>query len=136
MWQNLVAPVVSIIDKIIPDPDAAADAKLKVLQLAQTGELAYLNADVQLAMGQVSINAEEAKSLNPFVSGWRPAAGWVCVSGLAYSFLLQPLLAWWSAIMLWATPPVIGIDTLIGLLLGLLGMGGYRMFEKVKGVAS
>ena len=47
MWQALIPVLGTIFDKIIPDPAAAADAKLKAMELAQRGELAVLDADVR-----------------------------------------------------------------------------------------
>lgn len=131
----LIPLVGDIIDKVFPDASAAANAKLELMKLAQNGELAQLNADTSLALGQIEVNKVEASSSSPFVAGWRPAAGWVCVAGLAYAFLGQSLLAWLSAVKGWPVPPVIDVDTLIALLTGLLGLGGYRSFEKSKGLA-
>ena len=72
--EGLIGPIARLIDKIIPDPQAAADAKLKMLELAQTGELAVLQAETQLAQGQIDVNKVEAASDSLFKSGWRPAA--------------------------------------------------------------
>jgi hypothetical protein len=131
----LIPLVGGIIDKVFPDADAAANAKLELMRLAQAGELAQLNAETSLALGQIDTNKVEAASASLFVAGWRPGAGWVCVAGLAYTFLGQPLLAWLSAVKGWPVPPLIAGDTLMVLLTGLLGLGGYRSFEKAKGVA-
>jgi hypothetical protein len=131
----LIPLVGGIIDKVFPDADAAANAKLELMRLAQAGELAQLNAETSLALGQIDTNKVEAANANLFVAGWRPGAGWVCVAGLAYTFLGQPLLAWLSAVKGWPVPPLIAGDTLMVLLTGLLGLGGYRSFEKAKGVA-
>jgi hypothetical protein len=131
----LIPLVGGIIDKVLPDADTAANAKLELMKLAQSGELAQLNAETGLALGQIEVNKIEAASSSIFVAGWRPGAGWVCVAGLAYSVLGQPVLAWLSAIQGWPLPPVVGNEVLMGLLTGLLGLGGYRTLEKAKGVA-
>jgi hypothetical protein len=125
-----------IIDKIIPDAAERDKAKLALLEMQQNGELAKLAAETDLAKGQLAINAEEAKSASVFVAGWRPGAGWVCVIGLAYTFLIQPILSWVSAVQGWPTPPPLDMGDLLTLLGGLLGLGGFRMAEKMKGVAS
>lgn len=132
----LVPAIASIIDKLVPDPKAATDAKLKALELAQRGELAELDADVRLALGQMEINKAEATT-DRFRGGWRPAAGWVCVFGLFYSFLLRPLLPWLAAVAGLDAPPLPPIDTmeLMVLLAGMLGLGGYRTAERIKGKA-
>lgn len=136
MWQMLIPAVTQILDKVIPDPAAAADAKLKALELAQRGELAVLDADLKLALGQLEVNKVEAGT-DLFRGGWRPAVGWTCVFGLAYQFLLQPLLPWVVSVAGGTVPPLPAIDneTLMVLLTGMLGLGGLRTFERVKGRA-
>lgn len=136
MWQALIPVLGTIFDKIIPDPQAAAEAKLKAMELAQRGELAVLDADVRLALGQMEINKAEA-STDLFRGGWRPATGWVCVAGLAYQFIAQPILPWVVALFGGTVPPLPAIDneTLMVLLTGMLGLGGLRTFERVKGRA-
>ena len=136
MIQALIPLLGTIFDKVIPDPQAAADAKLRVLELTQKGELAALDADLQIAMGQIEVNKLEAQSASIFKGGWRPAVGWVCVFGLVYSFVLQPLLVWVSTINDIPVPPDLDMGTLITMLGGLLGLGGFRTYEKTKGVAA
>src|SRR5690606_18165528 len=89
-WPALIPIIGTVLDKIIPDPQAASEAKLKALEMAQRGELAFLDADVKLALGQMEINKAEAMSGDRFRGGWRPAVGWCCVFGLGYTFLLRP----------------------------------------------
>jgi hypothetical protein len=100
-------------------------------------EKQQLAAAVSLVQGQLNVNIEEAKSASIFVSGWRPFIGWVCGSALAYTYLGYPLLIWAASI--WKpelTVPKLGNDGMLyELLFGMLGMGGLRTFEKVKGVA-
>ena len=133
MWPALIPIVGTLIEKFIPDPKQAADAKLKMLEMAQKGELAVLDADMKLALGQMEINKEEAKT-DMFRGGWRPATGWACVAGLVYQFLAQPLVPWFAAVLGFTVPPLPPIDneTLMVLLTGMLGLGGLRTFEKVK----
>lgn len=133
MWTMLIPVLGNLLDKVLPDAKASSDAKIKLMELAQQGELATLNADMQIALGQIEVNKEEAKSDSLFKSGWRPAVGWVCVTGLVYSFMAQPLLVWASVNFGWQSPPDLDMGTLITLLMGLLGLGGFRTYEKVKG---
>lgn len=123
-----------ILDKLIPDPIAKAKAQLDLLALAQAGELAHLEAEVKTALGQMDINRTEAASQNIFVSGWRPSVGWVCSAGLAYQFLLQPLLAWFSGMGHGIAPPSLQLQDLMAVLTGILGLGTMRTVEKAKGV--
>jgi hypothetical protein len=119
-----------VIDRIWPDPTAAAAAKLELFKLGQSGEL-------QQIAGQLDINKAEATNPNPFVSGWRPFIGWVCGTALAYTYIIYPLLLWVGAVYAPAiAPPKLGNDGMLyELLLGMLGLGGLRTFEKVRGVA-
>lgn len=126
-----------VFDKIFPDPAQKAQAQLELLKLQQTGDLAVLNAETQLASGQLEINKVEAGSDNFFKSGWRPAVGWICVFGLFYQFVFLPFASF--AIDLngvTAKMPSMDLNTLMTLLFGLLGLGGYRTIEKLKGVAN
>jgi hypothetical protein len=136
MWPALISLLPGLLDKILPDPGAAAEAKLKLMELAQKGELAQLDADMRLALGQLEVNKAEAASGSLFTAGWRPAIGWICAAGLAYEFLISPLLPWLlSAALGRALPelPDLPTETLMTLLLGMLGLGGLRTIEKVKG---
>jgi hypothetical protein len=107
-------------------------------------DLEQARIDQATDLAQVDVNKIEAENPNLFVSGWRPAVGWVGVLGLAYQFLGYPLMQW-----CWAfgqgvdiipkgltPPPDLQTDQLMVLLSGLLGFGGMRSFEKSKGVAS
>lgn len=136
MWQLVIPAITQVLDKIIPDPQAAADAKLKALELAQKGDLVALDAELRLALGQLEVNRAEATT-DMFRGGWRPAVGWVCVVGLAYQFVLQPVLPWVVALFGAQVPPLPAIDneTLMVLLTGMLGLGGLRTLERVKGKA-
>ena len=136
MWQLVIPAITQVLDKVIPDPQAAADAKLRVMELAQKGELAVLDADLKLALGQIEVDKAEATT-DMFRGGWRPAVGWICVAGLAYQFNLQPVLPWVVALFGAQVPPLPAIDSesLMVLLTGMLGLGGLRTFERVKGKA-
>ena len=87
--------------------------------------------------GQLEVNKVEDAHASTFVSGWRPFIGWTCGVGLAYNFLLYHFLAWaWVAFAFQGeAPPNLETGELMPLLMGMLGMGGLRTFEKVRGVA-
>ena len=105
IWQALIPVIGGILEKVLPDPQAAADAKIKLLDLAQRGELAVLDAETKLALGQLEVNKTEAGT-DMFRGGWRPATGWACVFGLVYQFLVQPLLPWLLAVLGVSVPPL------------------------------
>ena len=128
---SLIPVVGKVLDRVIPDPQAKAAAQLKLLELQQTGELARLTADTELAKGQLEINKAEAGNPSLFVSGWRPGVGWVCCLALVYQFFLRP------ALLTFGKPaPDLAMGDLITILLGLLGLGAMRTTEKIKGVAA
>jgi hypothetical protein len=127
----LIAPLMEIgkgiISRVWPDPERQAEANRRLIELQQAGDLKQLEADLQLALGQININAAEAASEKLFKSGWRPFVGWVCGAGLLYQLLLRPVLNGMGAHM-----PPIEMEALNTLLFGLLGLGAYRTVEKVK----
>lgn len=112
----------TVVNKIWPDKSAE--------------ERAQLAAAVALVQGQLDINKAEAANPNVFTSGWRPFIGWVCGAALVYQYIIRPLAAWGVAIAGHPLPPMPGLDdNLWQLLLGMLGLGGLRSFEKIKGVS-
>lgn len=124
-----------VLDKIFPDPAKAQEAKLELFKLQQSGELAKLASETDLAKGQISINIEEAKSEHLFVSGWRPAVGWVGAAGFAYSVILEPFARFISQVGFGYTGlfPVIDTSLTLQILLGLLGLGAFRSYDKKNG---
>ncbi len=120
-----------LIDKLFTSPAEKQAAQLELLKLQQAGEFKALEADMQIQLAQIDVNKAEATSGNFFVSGWRPAVGWTCVLGLCYTFLARPLLSYFGSTI----APTIDMGDLLVLLGGLLGFGGLRTFEKLKGVA-
>ena len=127
-----------IIDKIFPDKDAADRAKLEMLKLQQAGEFKEMELAFESAKAQMKINEIEAANQNVFVSGWRPAVGWVCVAAYCYNYVAMPLIVWFATWYDKAAPSMITLDTgeLTTLLFGMLGIGTLRTFEKVKNVAN
>ena len=124
----------SVIDKIFPDANAAAEAKIKLIELEQAGTFKEIEAQLQRDLAQAEINKVEASSPSLFKSGWRPAVGWTCVVGLVYSVLVYPLLTWVAVVYNIIPPPNIDTGVLITLLGGLLGIGTLRTVEKARGL--
>jgi len=84
---------------------------------------------MDLVKVQSEINKMEAQHRSVFVAGWRPFIGWICGLALAYNFIIRDVIAWVSPDIM---PPAIQMDQLITILLGMLGLGGLRTFEKIK----
>lgn len=131
---GLITAGMSIIERIIPNPQAKADAQLKLMEMAQKGELANLEAELQMAMGQLEINKAEAESPSLFKGGWRPAIGWIGATALAYQYIAQPLLSWYSTYINIPIPPVLDLGEILTILGGMLGLGVLRTQERIKGV--
>lgn len=125
---SLLPVVGEVIDRLIPDRAAADKAKLEM-------QAKILDAANQGALAQIEVNKIEAASSSVFVAGWRPFIGWVCGVGLAWAFVGQPFANW--AVMAFglkvAAIPVLPTDSLMELVVAMLGLGMLRTFEKMKG---
>ncbi len=116
-----------VIGRIFPDPAEQQRAEMELLQLTDRAR-----------QGQLDINKIEAGHRSIFVAGWRPAIGWTCAGALAYAYILRDLIMFATAIagVELAQPlPDIDLAGLMPILLGMLGLGGLRTYEKYKGVA-
>jgi hypothetical protein len=119
-----------LLDHFFPDPTKKAEAALELLKLQQSGELAQMTA-------QTDINKVEAASPNLLVAGGRPAMIWCCVFIFAMNYLIGPLCTWASALVGHPTPfPQLDMAGIMPVLMGLLGLGAYRTYEKVNDSAS
>jgi hypothetical protein len=120
----------TLISRIWPDPAARASAEAQLVK-------AQMDAAIAGVQQQIDINKIEAASSSVFVAGWRPGIGWICGAAFALHFVILPLLGW-VAVLLGHAPIVVPFDmqTLMTVLMGMLGLGGLRTFEKVRGVAS
>lgn len=126
----LMGLIGTVIDRVIPDKVAAAKAKLELAKLE-------LDADLKQSIGQLEINAKEGDHPSVFVAGWRPFIGWVCGIAFAYHFLVVPLILFIASISGHpVTLPEFSMEALLTVLLGMLGLGGLRTYEKYKGIAN
>ena len=125
-----------VIDRLWPDPTKAAEAKMELFKLQQSGELAVMANDTQLAKIQGDINVEEAKSTNWFVAGARPFIMWGCGFGMLYAALFEPLARFVATVLYHYTGafPVVDSTITTQILFGLLGLGTMRTVEKLKNV--
>ena len=129
LLDTLIGPVTSIIDKIIPDKDQAAKLAHEIATMSEK------MANEQM-LAQLEVNKAEAASGSLFKGGWRPAIGWICGLALFWSFILQPFLVFFLLVFGVDLPPLpeIGTADLMPILLGMLGLGGLRSYEKIQKV--
>lgn len=121
MLQALIGPVAGLLDKVVPDKDVAAKLAHEIATMSEKHAQ-------ELSIAQLAVNKEEAKG-NWFQSSWRPAVAWVCVIGMAINFLVSPLLSPLGIVV-----PQADTSVMMPVLMGMLGLGGLRSFEKTKGV--
>ena len=129
MLTALIGPVSNLLGKFIEDKDAKNKLAHEISTMAERHAQ-------ELAKGQLEINKAEAQSRNIFIAGWRPFVGWTCGLALFTHFLVIPVADVVTAYMGYqAVPyPAFDMDTLMTVLLGMLGLGGLRTYEKQKGL--
>jgi hypothetical protein len=125
-----IGPIVDGFLKFIPDKNERARAKEQL-------ESQMLSTMTGLVQGQLEINKQEAQHGSVFVAGWRPGIGWVCGAALAWNFIFQPIISWGFFIggVDLAEAPRLDTGELTTVLVGMLGLGGLRTYEKRLGVA-
>lgn len=126
---KLVDPVSNLLDKVVADKDQKAQLAHEIATMAERHAQ-------ELARGQIEINKAEAQSRNLFIAGWRPFVGWSCGLALFWHFLGLPVTLFITGWLGVEHPPLpeFDMESLMTVLLGMLGLGGLRTFEKFKGV--
>tara|TARA_Y100000114_G_scaffold109069_1_gene102468 strand:+ start:5915 stop:6295 length:381 start_codon:yes stop_codon:yes gene_type:complete len=118
MLEQLIGPVTGLLDKFIEDKDQKAKLAHEIATMSEKHAL-------ELSKAQIDLNKTEAAHKSLFVAGWRPATGWVCVLGFFVNFLISPLAAGFGVDI-----PQADTATMLPVLMGMLGLGGMRTFEK------
>jgi hypothetical protein len=118
---SLIGPVTGLLDKFVEDKDQKAQLAHEISTLSDKHAQ-------ELALAQVALNTAEAKG-NWFQSGWRPATGWIAVLALGVNYLVSPLAAGFGIDI-----PQADGGTLMPILMGMLGLGSMRTFEKTKNI--
>ena len=127
---SLIGPATKLLGKFIEDKDAKNKLAHEIATMAEKHAQ-------ELAKGQLAINKEEAKSGNIFIAGWRQFIGWSCGVALVWHFIAAPFIIFFAALFGATLPPLPEFDmgSLMTVLMGMLGLGGLRTFEKYKKVA-
>lgn len=116
---SLIGPATKLIGKFVKDKDLQQKLSHDIATMAEKHAQ-------ELAVAQIKLNTEEAKG-NWFQSSWRPLIGWICGLSLAINYMISPICAWFGI-----TIPQADMSVMMPLLLGLLGLGGLRSFDKLK----
>lgn len=123
----------TVIDRLIPDKTAAAAAKAALIQ-------AELNGELEATKGQLQVDIAEAANQSIFVAGWRPFVGWICGVAFGYVYILQPFLVFLLvAFKIQFDPsklPIIDTSQMLPVLLGMLGLGAMRSYDKTNGTGN
>ena len=123
--ESVIGVAGKVLDKFVEDKDLKAklDHELKT---------AFHSAN----LAQIEVNKQEAAHKSLFVAGWRPFVGWVCGIALAYHFIVGPLLVFGFSIAGYNQElPEFDFSQLSTILMGMLGLGGLRTYEKMKNVS-
>ena len=124
MWAALIPSIVSLISEVVPDRDKQDEIAHKIATMAQTH--AHENAKAQ-----IEVNATEATHRSIFVAGWRPFIGWTCGVAMFSNFIVAPYVSAFTSTAI----PTLELAEMMPVLVGMLGLGAYRSYEKSKGVA-
>ena len=119
---SLIEPATKLLDKVIEDKDQKNALAHEIATMAERHAQ-------ELAQGQLGVNKVEAAHKSLFVAGWRPAIGWVCALGLFYNVILANIIG------IWVDVPEIDTTLLVPVMMGMLGLGAMRSYEKVQGVS-
>ena len=129
MIDKLIGPVTSLLDKFIPDADTKVKLAHEVATMAQ-------NHAQELAKGQLEVNRVEAAHKSLFVAGWRPFIGWTCGFGLFGNHITIPFANFSLALLQYdIVIPLVPLETMMPVLMGMLGLGAMRTYEKKAGVS-
>jgi len=129
MLDQLIGPITGLLDKFIEDKDQKARLAHDLATMAQKHAQ-------ELAKAQLDVNKTEAAHKSMFVAGWRPSVGWVCCIGLGSNYLFIPMANFVLVISgSDITVPALDLSEMMPVLMGMLGLGVMRSYEKVNNVA-
>ena len=129
IFGSLIEPATKLLDKVIEDKDQKNALAHEIATMAERHAQ-------ELAKGQLEVNKTEAAHKSLFVAGWRPFIGWICGVAMLANFLLIPMANFVLDLSgSTNTIPLIELETMMPVLMGMLGLGAMRSFEKVKKVS-
>jgi len=126
MLASLVGPVTGLLDKFIEDKDQKAMLAHKIATMSEEHHQ-------ELMKGQLEVNKTEAAHSSIFVSGWRPFIGWTCGLGMFGNFITIPFSNFVLALLeMSIVIPLVPLETMMPVLMGMLGLGAMRSYEKTR----
>jgi hypothetical protein len=127
---TLLPSIMDVAGRFLPEDKEKRAAAEREIKEKLTDSLAKID------LAQLDINKTEAAHRSLFVAGWRPAVGWTCTAALAYSYVLEPILTFGLAQAGYLVDlPAVDMSQMMPVLMGMLGLGSLRSWEKVKGVS-
>lgn len=128
---DIIDAVGDLVGEVIVDVDKKKELEFKLQELRDKSDERFHEE----LMGQIEVNKVEAASTSVFVAGWRPFIGWIGGVGLGWTFVLSPFVEYASRLFGWkGAMPEVDTESLMMLVLGMLGVGAMRSYEKTKGV--
>ena len=129
MIQALIGPATKLLGKFIEDKDTKNKLAHELATMAERHAQ-------ELAKSQIEVNKAEAQSRHWFVASWRPFIGWTCGIALMWLFVLSQFILFFATMFGFDLPalPEFDMGSLMTVLMGMLGLGGLRTFEKYKGM--
>ena len=127
MIQALIGPATKLLGKFIEDKDTKNKLAHELATMAERHAQ-------ELAKSQIEVNKAEAQSRHWFVASWRPFIGWTCGIALMWHFVLSQFILFFATMFGFDLPalPEFDMGSLMTVLMGMLGLGGLRTFEKYK----
>ena len=126
MLQALIGPVAGLLDKFIEDKDQKAMLAHKIATMSEEHHQDLMKA-------QIEVNKVEASNSNLFVSGWRPFIGWTCGLGMFGHFITIRFANFVLALLeINLVIPLVPLETMMPVLMGMLGLGAMRSYEKTR----
>lgn len=123
---TLVGPVTGLLDKFIEDKDQKNALAHEIATMSERHHQ-------ELMKSQIEVNKVEAANSNLFVSGWRPFIGWTCGLGMFGNFITIPFANFVLALLkIDIVIPLVPLETMMPVLMGMLGLGAMRSYEKTR----
>jgi len=132
---TIIGEALSIVNKFVKDPEQQVQAQIEIMKIQQSDKFKEIDAALQEKQMQADINKVEAASDKLFVAGPRPFIMWICGVAFGLQFVIFPLSVFIASLFgTIVTMPILPMEALMTVLMGTLGLGAMRSYDKSKGV--